>query len=150
MTLLRLRYVHEFRDRHKRVRRYFRRPGFKRVPLPGLPGSAEFMAAYQAALSGETAPRIEIGASRVQAGTIAALAFAYFQSPSFRGLAKSTQTTYRGIIERFAAEHGEKRVATLKREHVARMLESRLATPSAANNWLRMVRMLMQFAIDRR
>ena len=30
-------YVDEFRDRHGRVRRYFRRAGHKRVPLPGLP-----------------------------------------------------------------------------------------------------------------
>ena len=45
MTRLVLHYVHEFKDRHGKVRRYFRRPGFKRVPLPGLPGSEEFMTA---------------------------------------------------------------------------------------------------------
>jgi hypothetical protein len=31
---------------------YFRRRGCKRIPLPGVPGSAEFMQAYEAALSG--------------------------------------------------------------------------------------------------
>jgi hypothetical protein len=31
------RYTHGFVDRHGRSRYYFRRPGFKQVPLPGLP-----------------------------------------------------------------------------------------------------------------
>ena len=48
MTRIRLQYVHAFRDRHGTDRYYFRRPGFKQIPLPGLPYSAEFMEAYQA------------------------------------------------------------------------------------------------------
>jgi hypothetical protein len=40
-------YVHGFIDRHGRPRFYFRRAGFKKMPLPGLPWSPEFMAAYQ-------------------------------------------------------------------------------------------------------
>jgi hypothetical protein len=35
-----LAYVHSFKDRHGKVRRYFRKDG-KRTPLPGKPGSAE-------------------------------------------------------------------------------------------------------------
>ena len=50
MTLIRLPYVQEYRDRHGKARRYFRRPGFNRVTLPGTPGSPQFMAAYEAAL----------------------------------------------------------------------------------------------------
>jgi hypothetical protein len=71
MTRVRLKYVHEFRDRHGKPRHYFRRAGFKRTPLPGLPGSAEFMETYQAALA-ET-PGVEIGASRTVAGTVNAV-----------------------------------------------------------------------------
>jgi integrase len=72
---------------------------------------------------------------------------AYFSSPQFKGLSASTQATYRGIIERFRREHGHRRIATLQRDKLAEMLGNRAATPTAANNWLRMVRMLMQFAI---
>ena len=54
MTRLRLSYIHEFRDRHGKLRHYFRRRGSKLVPLPGLPGSDQFMIAYQAALDGTT------------------------------------------------------------------------------------------------
>jgi hypothetical protein len=43
------RYIHAFIDRHGKPRFYFRRSGFKRVPLPGLPWSPEFMAALELA-----------------------------------------------------------------------------------------------------
>ena len=52
MAQITLPYVHEYRDRHGKIRRYFRRSGLPRVPLIGAPGSPEFMSAYQAAMSG--------------------------------------------------------------------------------------------------
>ena len=55
-------YCNGFIDRHGKARWYFRRAGFKKVPLPGLPWSPEFMAAYEQALAGQPAP---IGAERV-------------------------------------------------------------------------------------
>src|SRR5205085_140458 len=95
-----------------------------------------------ATAAGLNIARVEIGESRSQPGTIAALVAAYFSSPQFKGLSASTQATYRGIIERFRREHGHRRVATLQRDKLAEMLGNRAATPTAANNWLRMVRML--------
>lgn len=148
MTKILLRFIHTFRDRHGKTRHYFRRPGFKRVPLPGLPGSEEFMQAYQRALDVKTAQRIEIGASRVAAGSVADLAARYFKSAEFVGLKASTQSTYRSIIEPFRVAHGDKRVALLKRQHVKELLAAKAATPSAANNWLKRLRQLMMFAID--
>ena len=56
MTSIRLPYVQEYRDRHGKARRYFRRPGYKRVALPGTPGSPPFMAAYKSALADERLP----------------------------------------------------------------------------------------------
>jgi integrase len=148
MTNLTLRYVHEFRDRHGKVRRYFRRPGFKRATLPGLPGSEEFMAAYQAALDGSSAPKLTVGSSRTIPGTIGDLVARYFGSRAFLSISPSTQRTYRGIIERLRREHGDKRVAKLERQHVMTMLSGRAETPTASNNFLRLLKMLMQFAID--
>jgi hypothetical protein len=55
MAVVRIPYVKVYTDRSGRVRRYFRKRGAKAVSLPGAPGSADFMAAYQAAL-GEPAP----------------------------------------------------------------------------------------------
>jgi integrase len=146
MTRIRLQYVHEFRDRHGKVRRYFRRPGFKRVRLPGVPGSQAFMDAYQSALDGGA--RIEIGATRSAAGTVGALVSAYLSGIGFNNLAPETQRSRRGILERFRDEHGSKRVATLQREHVQKMVAAKAGTPSAARNFLNTLHMLMAFAVE--
>jgi hypothetical protein len=58
-------YVQGFIDRHGKARFYFRRAGFKTVALPGLPWSPEFMAAYEVALGGQSAP---IASERVTIG----------------------------------------------------------------------------------
>jgi hypothetical protein len=84
-----LQFVHSVRDRHGRTRHYFRRLGFKSVRLPGLPGSAEFNRAYEAAKAGGTAARIEIGASRSKPGSVAAAVALYFGSIAFGNLAPS-------------------------------------------------------------
>jgi integrase len=147
MKMKKPRYTHGFIDRHGKSRYYFRRPGYKQVPLPGLPWSPQFMAAYEAAMKGETRP-VEIGIDRTKPGTVAALAVAYFRSSEFLGLSPSTQATYRGIIERLRVEHGHRRVAHLQRDKLTEMLGNRAKAPAAANNWLRMVRMLMRFAIE--
>ena len=97
MARLRLKYVHAFIDRHGKPRYYFRRAGFKHVRLPRLPGSLEFMDAYQAAL--DSGARIEVGATRSLPGTIAALVGAYLNSIGFKNLAVETQRSRRGILE---------------------------------------------------
>jgi integrase len=133
-------------DRHGKARHYFRRPAFKQVRLPGLPGSQEFMRAYQAALDG--AEPIEIGATRSPPGTVGALVSMYLNSLAFKNLAPETQRSRRGILERFRDEHGSKRVAMLQREHVQRMLNAKADTPSAARNFLNTLRVLMTFAVE--
>lgn len=141
-------YVHAFVDRHGKARYYLRRPGFKRLPLPGAPYSPEFMEAHAAGMAGLDAPRLEIGASGTTPGTVGAVVVAYFNSAAFRTLAPTTQRTYRGIVEAFRSEHGDKRIALLQREHIARLIHRKAATPAAANNLLRMLRTLLQFAMN--
>lgn len=46
MAKIDLPYVQVFKDRHGKLRHYYRRGRFPRIPLPGVPGSEEFMAAY--------------------------------------------------------------------------------------------------------
>src|SRR5262249_4761083 len=88
-------YVHAFVDRHGKSRYYFRRAGYKQVPLPGLPWSPGFMAAYESAMGGDTAARVEIGAGRTRPGTINALVVGYYKSDDWRGLSIETQKTRR-------------------------------------------------------
>jgi integrase len=161
MTRIRLDYIHEYRDRHGKPRRYFRRPGFKRIPLPGIPGSSEFMEAYQAALSSETPPR-QIGAKRAVPGTVNALVVAYLDcSPAstspFKTLAAETRRTRRNILENFREEHGDKRifysagsgrrVMLLTHEHVQAIVNKKAGTPFAQRNLLNTLRAMFTWAV---
>jgi integrase len=146
MAHINLEHVNAIRDRKGAVRYYFRRRGFKNVRLPGLPGSAEFMEAYAAALGRPT--RIEIGVGRVRPGTVAALTTSYLNSISFGNLAPETRRTRRNILERFCAEHADKRVELLERRHVELMIGAKAGTPSAARNFLNTLRAMMRFATE--
>lgn len=138
-------FVQGFLDRHGRPRFYFRRPGFKRVPLPGLPWSPEFMAAYEEALAGQF---VQVGSSHVKLGTMRALAISYYNSLGFRSLKPSSQAIYRRIIDRFCREHGDKRVATLQREHIVKLMAARAEKPGSANGLHKVLRAMMQHAVE--
>ena len=138
-------YVHGFIDRHGKPRFYFRRPGFKRNPLPGLPYSPEFMAAYDVAKAGE---RKEIGLTRNRPGSVAAAVSGYFGSLAFATLSEVTRKLRRGILERFRDEHGDKGIATLAKVHVERMVNQKVSQPGTARNFLVTLRGLMQYAIN--
>lgn len=144
MTKFRLPHIHQYRDRHGKVRRYLRLPGRKKVPLSGTPGTDAFLAAYTAAISGE-APRVEIGAARTKPGTVNAAVAGYYGSVAFMSLAPSTQRMRRNVLERFRAKHGDSRVALLQRRHIADAVAARAQTPAAARNFLHIIRALMQY-----
>jgi site-specific recombinase XerD len=151
MARIKLKYVNGFRNRARKnnqPRHYFRRRGCKAIPLPGLPGSEEFMAAYAAALAGiPDQPTADIGGSRTLPGTVNALVVAYYKSGEWQHmLAEDTQKARRRIIERFRIQHGDKRVALLQREHILKMLAA-IGKPSAKRNWLKAIRGLLRSAV---
>jgi integrase len=147
MTNFRLRYVKSYIDRHGKVRHYLRRPGRKPVALPGLPGSTEFMAAYSQGLA-ETTPRVEVGASRTAAGTVNAMVVGYMASAAFHNLASGSKQQYRRILEGLRREYGNLTIPTLKRKHIVMMLDAKAETPVAARDFLRCLRLLVQYAIS--
>ncbi len=149
MAKIKLKYVNGFSNRDRksqRVRYYFRRRGTKAIPLPGIPGSEEFMAAYSAAVATTPDQNVEIAAKRTLPGTINALVVTYYKSDEWRALAADTQKTRRRIIERFRTEHGDKRVGLLRREHILKMLAA-IGNPSAKRHWLKAIRGLMRVAV---
>jgi integrase len=146
-------FVHGFVDRHGRPRFYLRRKGFAKVALPGIPWSPQFMTAYESALAGQ--PAIQPGSSNIKPGTIRALAASYFVSPAFRSLKPRSQYVYRCTIERFCRNvggdgvaYGDKPVAGMRREHVARLVAARADRPQTANFLIKMLRVLMQHAVE--
>lgn len=144
MTRLRLAHVHRYM-KGGRLYHYFRR-GDVNVRLPGLPGSKEFMAAYQAALERKPRP---IGSAKTVPGSMSALAAEWYQSAAFRALADASRRTYRRQLELFLTDHGTKPVAMVEARHLLRILEQKAETPAAANALRNVLRQLMQHAFER-
>jgi integrase len=140
-----LRYVHEYRDRHGKVHRYFRRREQPLIRLPGKPGSKEFIAAYGAAYAGIAVRKKTIRRNAADRGTIDAIISAYYQHASFRSLAVGSQSTRRRLLERFRKSLFDRHLATLERRHIAGFLSN--CSPAVARNWLSALRALMKFAV---
>jgi integrase len=144
MTMIKLQYVQEYRDRHGKVRRYFRRPGYKRVSLPGTPGSPAFKAAYEGALAAERPP---IG-RRHGEGTIGDLVVSFYKSPYFENLKPGSQRVYRLVLDKFAEEDGHRLVRDMPRRVAMSIIEEIGATrPGMANLTLKAMRRLFAYAI---
>lgn len=150
-------HVKAYRDRHGKWRRYFRRPGYRSVALPGEIGSVEFVTAYKAALAGETAPPVEIGAKRSPVGSVDSVVKAYLSSGVFAALADETKRTRRNILAGFAKVHGSKpiyyvapggkRTMLLTREHMQKIVNEKAGTPSAQRNFLNTLRAMFAWAM---
>jgi hypothetical protein len=148
VSRIRLRYVNAFANRNRkkqRMRYYFRRRGQKAIPLPGLPGSDEFMAAYAAALNMVPEP-VEVGASRTLPGTINALCVSYYRSIEWSQLNATTQAKRKRVIERFRERHGTKRVATLQPAHIEMML-NKIETAAARRYWWTQIKPLLKCSV---
>jgi integrase len=144
MTVIRIPYVKAYLDRHGHVRRYFRKRGRKATVIPGVPGSAEFMAAYQTAL-GEPVPR---PAARHREGTVSALIYDYLKSAAFSNLKPSSQSGYRVVLDRFGIAHGHRMVHDMPRAKVAAYIhEIGAKRPGMANLTRKVLRRLLAHAV---
>jgi integrase len=156
MADITLKYVNSFDDVRGKLRHQFRRKGYPRETLPGLPGSAEFMEKYNELLekTGGTLTTVEIGASRTKAGSVDASIVAYYKDDAFtKTLALATQKMRRPILDRFrncrtpnGRRYGENRLATLRPKDIIAVLEGK--TRNAQKNWLKALRGWMAFAIS--
>jgi integrase len=134
-------------DRHGKRRVRFRHRGFSTY-LTGIPWSDDFMRQYAAALEGVKAQANNIGADkRTIPGSLNALIASWYRT-DFGRLKPSTQRLWRVIIEPFRREHGDKPVARLQRKHVRDIIAAKAATPEAANNLLKVLRVLLNYAVD--
>ena len=146
MTSIKLPYIQEYRDRHGKARRYFRRPGFKGVALPGTPGSPQFMAAYEAALGTE---RPLIGPTH-RTGTIGDLVTDFYRSAQFGNLKPQSKRLYRLILDKFAQEDGHRLVHDMPRRVAINMIEEIGTTkPGMANLTLKTLRRVFGYAIKK-
>jgi integrase len=132
-------------DGKRRVR--FRWRGFSTY-LTGTPWSEDFMRQYAAALDGVKVQATNVGAGRTIPGSFDALCVSYYRSPEFRGLKTNTQMVRRNVIERFRAEHGTKPITRLGRAHIKDIIGAKANTPEAANNLLKVLRVILNHAVE--
>jgi hypothetical protein len=141
-------FVELWRDRHGKVRVYFRKDRGPRIPLPDTIGSDEFNATYQAALLGQAAP-VRDRFFRAAPGTIAALIVSYMKSAEYIGLRETSKAGYINRLEALRTEHGHRTVAGLSRERItAGILQPYADRPGAALDTLKKLRILIRRAIN--
>jgi integrase len=147
MARVKLRYVNEFIDRHGKVRYYFRRPGSRSVKLPGMPGSIQFMDAYQAAVATVAPP--PSSSKHVLHGSLTEIASGYFRSAAFANLSPGSQRLYRLALKPVLAAHGHRLVRDLPRVAARNVIEEIGATrPGLANTTRAALSRIMVYAIS--
>lgn len=138
--------VTRFIDRHGHERWRWRKKGYPTAVLHGEPGSPQFMAELEQAK--QRGP-LAIGEDRVDPGSFSALCVDYYQSAAWRSLKPVTQRTYKGELERFRSKNGALPARLMRRQDVLRFMDQKSATPAAANNLLKVLRLVMGFALER-
>jgi len=138
-------YVNAYADRHGKTRYYFRRKGFERRALPH-PDAPEFMDAYHEA-SKQTV-RAE-PSETFSPGTFKHLCHEYEHSAEFKQLAQSTQRETRYVLAALVKRHGANPVEQIQRRHITRMRDELKDKPGAANKMLRVLKVLLSFAVER-
>lgn len=140
-------HVEQFRDRHGRLRTYFRRGHGRRVSLPPL-GAADFDQAYERVLAG-ILPASRATRGVPQQGTIEALVISYLRSSEYFNIRNSTKKSYSTRIEVPRREHGYRTVSGLTRDRIVTIILRPYADrPGAAHSLLKMLRILIRHAIQ--
>ena len=146
MSKIQIKGLSSYVDRHGRRRWRFRRKGYQ-CPLPD-PKSRQFAEAYAAALKASEGGGAALALRRTPAGTIRALYAHYTQSQAFAALAEATRTPRRRIIDKFVDEYGNLPADRLQRQHITKLMSQKAATPAAANELLKVLRVAYTYGIQ--
>jgi enterobacteria phage integrase len=141
-------HVEQWRDRHGRLRTYFRKAKGRRTSLPNDLKSSEFEAAYAAAFSGSG---IIPKSNRLppQRDTIEGLITSYLTSPEYIDLRQTTKKGYSSRLEALRVQHGKRTVSGMTREGInTKILAPYADRPGARLSILKMLRVLIRHAVD--
>jgi integrase len=138
-----LKHVHRYRDRHGKERIYVRVPGRKAVAIREQPGTAAFLAAYQAAVA-----KTDIVVTTGAPGSFAWLLQRYYGSGEYRELSARTKHVRRLILDKLMVEHGEKPFARLEPRHIRNWRDAKAGKPEAANSIVKALRAVFRWAAE--
>ena len=140
-------YVQTERDRHGRIRFYFRRRGGRRIALPNPDDQPAFDAAYAQALTDLPAEKKK---RRGTAGpnSLEWLLARYRESTAYRSLSPATRRQRDNIFVHVLKTAGSKPFRKITRKTIVQGRERRAATPDAARNFLDAMRGLFRWALE--
>jgi enterobacteria phage integrase len=139
-------YCERYRDRHGKLRVYFRKAGCLRVALPVDVESDEFREACAQALL--AVPRKEKDKPAAP-GTIEALVRSYYRCPEFIALRDTSKTGYRSRIEAIREAHGHRTLSGMTRDGiVTKILQPYADRPGQRLAILKTLRILIRHAIE--
>lgn len=135
--------VTEYRDRHGKKRYRFRKAGLPTYHFRSAPGTPEFMEEYHLAKAAEK-PEPE---PRYEAGTVDAVIAALYDTPRWKKMKPSSKRTYQGIIEKFRARNGTRKITAITTRIIDKKLSDMESTPAAANNYRKALSRIFRQAI---
>lgn len=120
-----------------------------RIRLPDDPTSPEFLAAYHAALTGQSASASRDRLVHAAPGTVSALVTSYMRSTEYVGLRDTSKAGYNSRLEALRTDHGHRTVVGLSRERIITgILQPFANRPGAALDTLKKLRILIRHAIN--
>jgi integrase len=147
----RLRYLYEDVDRHGNVRLYYRRNG-KKIRLKSVIGTQAFLDEYAAVA--ETL-KTHVPPKTVVPGSLRWLVDQYYSSFEFQALSTRTQYVRRRELTEICetkgksgVEYGDRSYAKMEARHVRNLRSEKADRPEAANQRIKVLRQLFQWAIE--
>jgi integrase len=138
-------YASAFIDVRGKERIRLRRKGWQTIYVTAKPGTPAFTEAY---CTWEATGKIEVNAKRTIPGSFDDLIAKFYRSTEWHDLKPTTQETYRGELERFRAQYGDRSASTMSARNVGNLLAKMQDTPAAANNLRKRLGQLFRFAIN--
>lgn len=138
-------FLSTFKDRHGKPRYRFRRKGYRTRYINEPFGSKAFEKAYAALLAAEE-PLPLIGANKIKHGSVSDVVMRYYADGAFQDMRESTQTVYRGVIERFRATFGDDPMRQFDAARIAKLMNAMRDRPHAAARLRKILKQLLSIA----
>ena len=150
MIAVKLKYLIEDVDRYGNLRYYVRRPGLKKIPIKGIPGTDAFLDAYKAAMAdqGEKAVPKAQRAAGADPASLRGLFEMYYRSAEYKSLGPSTRHVRRLILDRIAQRDGDKPYRLLETRHIRSDRDKLFDRPEAANSEVKALRQVFKWAVE--
>jgi len=145
-------HIERMKDRHGKLRLYYRVYPGPRIPLRGPEGSAEFWEDYAAASGAIGAKK----SGKADPKSLDWLVNWYYSTSEFKTLNPRTQRVRRGVLKNFCdmegkigIRYGDRYFAQLEPRHLRTMRDNMTDRPEAANSIIKGLRQVYKVAKDR-